>query len=283
MIGIIASELDWNVRELMREINTKNMNTTLFSITDFYAQVSGTPKVRSGDVLIDELESIFVRWVSGGSAEQIIFRMDVLHRLELLGIPIINPSLAIERCADKYYTCSLLEDSGIPTPYTVCTEHYADAMNAFDEMKDVIVKPLFGSQGIGIMRITDRDSAHRLFRILDYGRCVFYIQKFIPHRHEDYRAFIIGDEMISSMKRTGTSWKTNFARGAQVERVHLSSHLEEMAIEASHIVGCTYSGVDILPGEDQHYIIEVNSIPGWRGLQKVTDICIAQKIVDYFL
>jgi ribosomal protein S6--L-glutamate ligase/tetrahydromethanopterin:alpha-L-glutamate ligase len=281
MIGIIASELDWNVRELMREIGRRGKEVSLFSITDFYAQVAGVPRVRSGDIVVDELESIFIRWVSGGSAEQIVFRMDVLHRLENMGIPIINPSLAIERCADKYYTCSLLEDSGIPTPLTVCTEQYAEAMNAFDDMKDVVVKPLFGSQGIGVMRITDRDSAHRLFRILDYGRCVFYIQKFIPHEHRDYRAFVIGDEVVSSMKRIGTSWKTNFARGAQVEPVQLPASLKKIAIDASRAVGCTYSGVDILPGKDQHYIIEVNSIPGWRGLQRVTDFCIAQKIVEF--
>jgi RimK family alpha-L-glutamate ligase len=283
MIGIIASELDWNVRELMREINRREKEVTLFSITDFYARVSGVPRVRSGDVQVDDLEFIFVRWVSGGSAEQIVFRMDVLHRLENMGVPIINPSLAIERCADKYYTCSLLEDAGIPTPPTVCTEHYAEAMDAFDDLKDVVVKPLFGSQGIGVTRITDRDNAHRLFRILDYGRCVFYIQKFIPHEHRDYRAFVLGNEVISSMERVGVTWKTNFARGAQVNPLKLPAPLRKIAVEASHAVGCTYSGVDILPGKDQHYIIEVNSIPGWRGLQKVTDFCIAQKIVEYHI
>jgi ribosomal protein S6--L-glutamate ligase/tetrahydromethanopterin:alpha-L-glutamate ligase len=283
VIGIIASEMDWNVRELMREITHTGHEVALFSITNFFTRVAGAPRVQSDEIIVDELESVFVRWVSGGSAEQIIFRMDVLHRLENMNIPVINPSLGIERCADKYYTCSLLEDAGIPTPPTVCTEHYSDAMNAFDEMKDVVVKPLFGSQGMGIMRITDQDTAHRLFRILDYGRCVFYIQKFIPHANEDYRAFVIGDEVISSMRRRGTSWKTNFARGARVEHIQLPSHLEEMAVKASRVVGCTHSGVDILPGDDQQYVIEVNSIPGWKGLQNVTDFCIARKIVDYFL
>ncbi|MBU7031413.1 MAG: RimK family alpha-L-glutamate ligase [Theionarchaea archaeon] len=283
MIGIIASEMDWNVRELMREITVSGHDVAPFSITDFFTRVSGTPRVTSGEIIVDELKSVFVRWVSGGSAEQIIFRMDVLHRMENMGIPVINPSIAIERCADKYYTCSLLEDAGIPTPPTVCTEHYSEAMDAFEEMRDVVVKPIFGSQGMGIMRITDQDSAHRLFRILDHGRCVFYIQKFIPHANEDFRAFVVGDEVISSMKRRGTSWKTNFARGALVEPIQLPPNLEDMAVEASHVVGCTYSGVDILPGADHEYIIEVNSIPGWRGLQNVTDFCIAKRIVDYYL
>jgi RimK family alpha-L-glutamate ligase len=283
VIGIIASELDWNVRELMREIQEKGEKFAVFSITDFQTRVSGMPKVRSGDSIADDMRCIFVRWVSGGSAEQIIYRMDVLHRLENMEITVINPSRAIEQCADKYYTCSLLEDAGIPTPETVCTEHYADALKAVDEMGDVIVKPLFGSQGIGVMRIQNRDLAHRLFRVLDYGRSVFYIQKYVPHENEDYRAFVMGDEVIASMKRKGTSWKTNFSQGAEVESVQLSDSLEDMAVRASKTLGCKYAGVDILPGEDEYYVIEVNSIPGWRGLQSVSDFCIAEKIIDFFL
>lgn len=283
MIGIIASELDWNVRELMREINAHGEECTVFPITEFFTRVAGYPKVQSHNAVVDDMDCVFVRWVPGGSAEQIIFRMDVLHRLENMGITVINPSSSIEYCADKYYTCSLLEDAGIPTPETVCTEQYADAMKAFDEMQDVIVKPLFGSQGIGVMRITDRDLAHRLFRILDYGKSIFYLQKYIPHNNEDYRAFVLGTKVIATMKRKGTSWKTNVARGAAVESVQLPQHLLDTAVKASELLHCSYAGVDILPGKDQHYFIEVNSIPGWKGLQSVTDFCIAEKIVDYFL
>lgn len=283
MIGIVASELDWNVRELMREIDATGKEFRIFSITEFLAKVSGKPRVQSGGIIVDDLDFVFVRWVPGGSAEQIIFRMDVLHRLENMGIRVINSSASIERCADKYYTCSLLEDKGIPTPETVCTEHYDDAMRAFEDMRDIVVKPLFGSQGIGVMRIQDRDMAHRLFRVLDYGRSVFYIQKFIPHKNADYRAFVLGGEVISSMKRKGESWKTNFAQGARVEKTRLSDYLVDVAVRASEAVGCEYAGVDILPGKDQYYVIEVNSIPGWRGLQSVTDFCIAERIVTHFL
>lgn len=282
MIGIIASQMDWNVRELQRELEKTKDTVVTFAITEFLTKVSGTPRVRAGSVVIDDLDSVYVRWVPGGSAEQIIYRMDVLHRLENMGVTVINPSKAIEQCADKYYTCSLLEDAGILTPETVCTEDYQEAMETFDTMKDIVVKPLFGSQGIGVMRITDRDIAHRLFRVLDYGNCVFYLQKFIPHNNEDYRAFVIGDTVVSSMKRKADSWKTNYARGAAVEFCTLPEQLQNTAVKAAQVTGCQYGGVDILPGKKGYYCIEVNSIPGWRGLQKVTDFCIAEKIVEYF-
>lgn len=283
MIGVIASQLDWNVRELLREIEKKGEHPEVFPITGFLTRVSSMPRVQSGGCVADTMDCIFVRWVSGGSAEQIIYRMDVLHRLENMGVTVINPSIAVERCADKYYTCSLLEDVGILTPETICTEHYDEAMAAFDEMEDVVVKPLFGSQGIGVMRIQDRDLAHRLFRVLDYGKSVFYIQKYVPHNDEDFRAFVLGDAVISSMKRKGQCWKTNFAQGASVERVDLPDYVEDVAVKASKATGCEYAGVDILPSQGHYYVIEVNSIPGWKGLQSVTDFCIAEKIVDYFL
>ncbi|MBU7013604.1 MAG: RimK family alpha-L-glutamate ligase [Theionarchaea archaeon] len=283
MIGIIANELDWNVRELMREIVSKGREYTVFPITEVLAQVSASHRVTWGDVAVDEMDAIFVRWVPGGSAEQVVFRMDVLHRVENMGITVINSSKSIEQCADKYYTCSLLEDAGIPTPLTVCTEQYQEAMDAFDNLGDVVVKPLFGSQGIGVMRIQDRDLAHRLFRILDYGNCVFYIQEFIPHSNEDYRVFVVGDEVISSMRRRGDTWKTNYARGASVETITLPHDITDVAIAASEVLGCHYAGVDILPGPDQNYVVEVNSIPGWKGLQGVTDFCIAERVISSVL
>lgn len=282
MIGIITGEMDWNVQELVREIGVKGKEVTLFSITEFFARVSGVPRVQSKNVSVEELECVFVRGVPGGSAEQIFFRMDVLHRLENMGVKIVNPAISIERCADKYYTCSLLEDAGIPVPETVCTERYEEAMRAFEEMKDVVVKPLFGSQGVGVMRVQDRDLAYRLFRTLEYGKSVFYVQKYIPHKNEDFRAFVLGDEVISVMRRIGKTWKTNVSQGARVERVELPEYVIDMAVKASKVVGCEYAGVDILYG-DQYYVVEVNSIPGWKGLQSVTDFCVAQRIVDYFL
>ena len=75
----------------------------------------------------------------------------------------------------------------------------------------------------------------------------------------------------------------NPMRDIRVAKVTLPHQLENMAVKASEVLGCEYAGVDILPAKGEHYVIEVNSIPGWRGLQSVTDFCIAKKIVDYFI
>lgn len=283
-IGIFTSnENDWNVRQLRGEIERRGIQCICFPIDELVARVAGRPRVSCKGHDLEEFEALIVRWVPKGSAEQIVFRMDVLHRLENLGIRVLNPASAIEKCADKFYTCSLLEDAGIPTLRTVVAEKYGDAMKAFLELKDVVVKPLFGSLGAGMLRVNDRDLAYRLFTALEFGKNIYYIQEFIHHENEDIRAFVLGDEVIASMKRLGKSWKTNVARGAKVQAHELSDELKEVCIRASKVMGCEYAGIDLIELGGNFFTTEVNSIPGWKGLQSVAKVNIAERIVDYLL
>ena len=158
---------------------------------------------------------MLLRIIPRGSLEQIIFRVDAMHRLERLGIPVLNSPRVIERTVDKFYTSSLLEDAGLKTPRTVVAERMDDAMAAFREMKDVIVKPLFGSNGRGIVRVSDEEIAYRVFRALELERAVYYVQETLPHEGRDLRVFVVGKRVLAAMWRTADGWCTNIARGAQ--------------------------------------------------------------------
>lgn len=198
---------------------------------------------------------------------------------------IINPPTAIERTVDKYYTSTLLEDAGLPTPRTVVAEQFQDAMDGFDELGgDVVVKPIFGSEGRGMARVSDPDTAYRVFRALELGRYIYYLQAFIPHNQEDIRVFVIGNRAVAGMVRRGPTWKTNFAQGAEVEGLTLDGELSQLAIRAARALGADYAGVDILPMEDGEYtVIEINGIPGWQGLERATGINVAELLVDHVL
>jgi len=232
---------------------------------------------------LEGYDAIIVRSIPGGSLEQIIFRVDVLHRLEDLGVRVVNSARTIERAVDKYYTSALLEDAGIPTPRTVVAERFDEAMEAFRELgNDVVVKPLFGSEGQGMVRVCDEDAAYRVFRALELGRYVFYLQEFIPHGTWDIRSFVVGGEVVAAMVRRAESWKTNVARGASVEPLELSEKLRELSLRASAVLEADYAGVDILEAEGGgYYVTEVNGIPGWRGLQSTTEVDIAGRIVEH--
>ncbi len=282
-IGILGSRRGWHVAALMRALEERGIPAECFPITRLVAKIADEPRVRVGEQVLEGFDAIIVRTIPGGTLEQIIFRVDVLHRLEDLGVRVVNSARTIERAVDKYYTSALLEDAGIPTPRTVVTERFDEAMEAFQELGgDVVVKPLFGSEGRGMVRVCDEDAAYRVFRALELGRYVFYLQEFIPHGTWDIRSFVVGGEVVAAMVRRAESWKTNVARGASVEPLELSEELRELSLRASAVLEADYAGVDILEAEGGgYYVTEVNGIPGWRGLQSTTEVDIAGRIVEH--
>lgn len=281
-VGILANEQNEHASLLVEAFQKHGICPQIFSATQLVARVADQPFVSCTKSPLDQLDVLLVRSIPGGSLEQVIYRMDVLHRLERLGIKVVNSPAVIEKTVDKYYTSTILEEAGLPTPKTVVTEKFSEAMDAFRGMGDVVVKPLFGSLGNGIVRITDEELAYRTFRALEMGRYVFYIQEYIPHRNQDIRAFVIGGRVIAAMLRTGDNWKTNIAKGAKAQPFSLDARLEEYCLKAAAALGADYVGVDILPAENgRYYVVEVNSIPGWLGLQKTTDLNIAEEIADY--
>jgi len=283
--AILGKKDTWYTNALQAAFRSRNIEVPCFPVTALTASVGTGRYITSSEITLADYDTLLIRAIPSGSLEQIIYRMDALHRLENLGAKVINSAEAIERGVDKYYTLTLMEDLGIRVPETIVTEKFDDALAAFDELgKDVVVKPLFGSEGRGIVRVTDKDAAYRLFRALEMGRYVFYIQRYIPHGHKDFRVFVIGGKVMAAMTRTGKDWKCNMANGAGATSLTVDNELGDISVRAAEALKADYAGIDILPGEDGNsYLIEVNSIPGWRGLKKATGFDAAESLVDYVL
>ena len=94
---------------------------------------------------------------------------------------------------------------------------------------------------------------------------------------------VVDGHVIAAMRRVADGWKTNYSQGARPAPITLSKEFEEIAVKASNAVGCKVSGVDILEGPDGPRICDVNSQPGWKGLQMVTKVNIAEEIVKFML
>jgi RimK family alpha-L-glutamate ligase len=234
--------------------------------------------------LLNDLGALLVRPIGRGSLDEVIFQMDTLHTLSRAKLPVINHPSAIEKAVDKYYALALLEENGIPTPKTVVTESVPDALEAFKTFgNDAIVKPVFGSRGIGAARISDVDVAERVFRTLRFYRHVIYVQEFVPHGKKDTRTFIVGGRVVASMHRVSKSWKTNVSQGATSVKADLPTETEKLALDAARTIGCEIAGVDIMENHDGLYVNEVNSQPGWRGLQSTTKVDIADQMAEYVL
>jgi ribosomal protein S6--L-glutamate ligase len=136
--------------------------------------------------------------------------------------------------------------------------------------------------GHGLVRVSDPDAAFRILRSLDQVRTVFYLQRVIDHGGRDVRAFVVGGRAIAAIERWAADgdWRTNVARGGSVQPFTLPPEWEALAIGAAAAVGAEYAGVDLLQSrEGTVYVLEVNAIPGWQGLQRATGIDVAAAIV----
>lgn len=283
--AIVGSGRGWHTIELQRALSERGIHSDLMPITRMQAGVAIQPYLSSRDLDLDSYEAVLVRIIPRGSLEQIIFRMDALHLLEERGVRVLNTAKAIERTVDKYYTSGLLALAGLPTPRTIVCERSDAALEAFITLgSDVVVKPLFGSMGLGLVRVDNEDLAYRVFKALELERAVYYLQEFVPHQGRDIRAFVVGDRVLASMERISEGWRTNFARGAECRPVRLTLEQKELCLLASKAVGTEYAGVDLLPASSgEVFILEVNGIPGWKGLQATCEFDIAAEIVNYFV
>ena len=285
-IGILTrDENSWSSTQLREALARRNIPHVCFKFPQLIARVGYKPYLNVGNIrVVEELDALIIRPIGRGSLEEIVFRMDLLHRVERLGLYVINPPEAIEHCVDKYAILALLEDNGIPVPCTAVTENVGEALKAFHELGgDIIVKPIFGSRGIGSTRITNPEIAATIFKAITFYHGVIYLQEFVPHGFSDIRAFVIGNRVVAAMKRVANTWKTNYSQGAKPVSIKLDKTLEEMAVKSASVVECKIAGVDILESSKGPLFVEVNSQPGWRGLQSVTSFNVADEIVSFIL
>jgi len=285
-IGIVTrNKNSWSSTQLREALTKHNIPHICFSFPQLIARVGYKPYLNTGNTgILEELDALLIRPIGRGSLEEIVFRMDILYRLQRLGLYVINPPEAIEHCVDKYDLLAILEDNGIPIPRTAATENVDDALKAFNELGgDVVVKPIFGSRGIGSTRVQDSEIASTIFRAITFYHGVIYIQEFVRHGFSDIRAFVVGDRVVAAMRRVADSWKTNYSQGARPDQIRLDKSMEEMAVKSAKLIECKIAGVDILESPRGPLVIEVNSQPGWRGLQSVTRVNIADGIVDFVL
>jgi RimK family alpha-L-glutamate ligase len=283
-VVILASREGWHTEELTRALGVRGHSWALVPYEGLTASLGSRPGLRSGAAELDQADVVLPRIIPAGSLEQIVFRMDALHRLAERGVRVVNTARAIERTVDKFWTSALLEQCGLPTPDTIVCESPEEAMAAFRALGDVIVKPIFGSMGLGMVRVADEEMAYRVFQTIETIRGVYYLQRTIDHDGRDIRIFVLGGRILAAIERRAQGWRTNIARGAVGHPITLPAGWAELALRAASAVGAEYAGVDLLPARDGGvYVLEVNGVPGWEGLQRATGIDVAGALVDHLV
>lgn len=231
---------------------------------------------------LKDFDAVIVRTMPPGSLEQVVFRMNLLAQWELRGVQVLNPARSVECAVDKYLTTARLQSAGLPVPRTVVCETAESALAAFAALGgDVVVKPLFGAEGRGILRVSDPDLALRVFRTLERIQAVLYLQEFIDHPGFDVRVMVLDGQVIGGMRRRNPGdFRTNVSRQAVAEPIELTEQQRDWAIRAADAVGTRIAGVDLLSSRaGAGYVIEVNGVPGWQAFQRVTGVPVAERVI----
>ena len=277
-IALLAGGDGWHVRDLRRAAHDLGHQAEVVDFRRVTASVAAPAGPLAG------FDAVVVRTMPPGSLEQVVFRMDVLHRLQARGTPVVNPPAALEACIDKYLATAKLESAGLRVPPTVVCQHTDEALAAFTALGgDVIVKPLFGSEGRGMLRLSDPDLAWRTFRTLERLQSVLYLQQVVAHPGWDLRVFVLGGRVLTAMRRRADGgWRTNVAQGGRAESCAVATDEALLALRAAEALGAPLAGVDLLPGPaGEWYVLEVNAVPGWRALAPVTGVDVAAEIVRF--
>ncbi len=285
-VVILSARTGWHTDELTRALTERGHLAAVVPYEGLTARVvgGGAARLTSEQIPLLDADAVLARIIPGGSLEQLIFRVDALHWIENRGVRVVNSPRAIERSVDKFYTTTLLHDAGLLVPETVICERAEEAMAAVRAMGDVVIKPIFGSLGHGMVRVSDPDTALRVVRVLEQIKSVFYVQRAIDHGGCDLRIFVVGGRVIGAIERRAPAgeWRTNVAIGGAATAVAVSPELQRIAVSAAAAVGADYAGVDVLPARDGSvFVLEVNGIPGWQGLQEATGVDVAASIVEH--
>jgi ribosomal protein S6--L-glutamate ligase len=282
-IAIFAKPQSWYYRDLSRAAAERGHRCWRIDFPKLTASLGASGiGLAAGDEDLSSFDAVIVRTMPPGSLEQVVFRMDALWRLEAAGACVLNPPKAIECAVDKYLASARLERAGLTVPSTVVCERADDALAAFERLEgDVVIKPLFGSEGRGIVRVSDPEMALRACRTLERLGAVLYLQRFIENEGFDIRVLVLDGRVLGGIRRRANGdFRANVSCRGTAEPHEITEREAACAIAATRATDASFAGVDLLYGRDGTcYVIEVNAVPGWQAFGRVTGIDVAAEVI----
>jgi len=216
------------------------------------------------------------------------YGLAVVSHLDTMGVPVVNGATGIARSRDKVRCLQLLASSGIDVPRTVMATQQSSVKQLVDLVGGLpcIIKLLRGTQGVGVMlgnTLAEVETILQTFWGLGQDVC---LQEFIAEsKGRDLRALVVGEQVVGAMRRTARTgdFRANIHRGAEGKPTKLDAHTRAMAVRAARVIGLEVCGVDLLEGADGPKVLELNSSPGFEGLEAATKKDLAGDIVRHAL
>ena len=213
----------------------------------------------------------------------------IIRHLERLGVTLINGSDAIDNVKDKLYSQQILGQSSLPVPKTMLVKHPIDVNLVEKNLSyPMIIKTLSGSYGSGVFMVEDKKQFRQLMKMaeLTNARYNIIIQECIEDSlGKDLRVLVVNGKVVGCMMRQSIDgdFRANITRGGEAIPYQIDDDIEWIGGECARLLNLDIAGVDLLFNNGSYVICEVNSAPGFQGMEKYTKSNIAEQMVDFII
>ena len=284
---IFSDSHDWHSNQLKKELKKLKCKVSCLSLDSCFINTNNKNNIFIPGFSKNLPDGCFIRTIGKGTFQQITRRLTILHVLKKLKVILFNDVNCIEKTTDKSMTTFLLSHNKINTPMTWAPEKLSVARNILKKLRKKklygIWKPLFGSQGKGLKIIKNN-------KLKKNSEKVYYLQKFedikikSDKKWQDFRILVCNNKIIASMIRKSKKKITNISQGGKPVSFIASNEIKKISLNASKLVNADYAGIDFIKDKYGNFkVIEINSVPAWKALQKTTNKNIAYILAKTFV
>ena len=283
-IAIISDHHDWHSNQLEFFLKQNKFKTIKVTFEELKFSFKKNKILFENNKLLNNVSGVWVRFLKNGTIEEITTKLTILHLLDESKIYVHNSGLTIEKTVDKVRTTGILEANNIKSPKTTIwfEKNKKNFNNNFCMGKKYLVKPIFGSQGKNIFLVKNLND---LKNIKATGE-IFYLQEFIESQKKEFsdvRVLVSNHKVISSMERYSNHFITNVFQGAKYRQVFLKKNVKDLCIKISKIFKLGYGGIDLKITAKDIFVLEINSVPSWKAMQKISRVNISERLVKDFI
>ena len=282
-IGVLVTHIRPEEKLLLAAFAARGITPDVILDRDLiFDLTSGVQQLAPSGVPWAEYDAVLERCVSTSRGTY------ALAVLNAWGVRTINTHQTATTCGDKLLTTLALAQAGVPQPRALAAFTEESAGVAIEELGyPAVLKPVTGSWGRLLARVTDRDAAESLlehrFTLGDWTQHTVYAQEFVEKGGRDIRAFVVGDRTICAIYRTSPHWITNTARGGAASNCPVTDELNELCVRAAQAVGGGVLALDVFESANGLVVNEINHTMEFRNSSAPTGVDIAAEIVSYVL
>ncbi|UCD07730.1 MAG: RimK family alpha-L-glutamate ligase [Candidatus Aenigmatarchaeota archaeon] len=281
ILGPSENFIGYTTKRLMEEGKKEFKGVELFPIIDVRLKTHKGIDALYGKKSVKEWDYVLPR-IDSGRAE---IGYPVFRFLDAMGVKKPYPAETIILAHNKFLTLEILARARIPVPETYLTGSKSSAKEILDKQKlPIIIKLLAGFGGQGVMIMESKDAAKTAIETMKTLKQQILIEEFVPNPGEDIRGIVAGDDVIASYKMVAApdEKKANIYAGGKPKIFKLTEEMVDIVLRSAKAMRADICAVDMIQNKKgEIFVTEVNINPGIQGIEKTTDINVAQRIISF--